>query len=211
MKWEGKKPGCGKRKPGIGGSPGGWQGPWDLPTRGWPTSQRWGGAWGRHAPAWGKGNRQDAWSLPAQPQPQPEPEPPTGAGGLQRQRAIEAPDPAGGGESRRPKLFWDLQTQSFSPDQPRRLTPHKGIERVLRARNQPPGLGAHTQQHATTHTCTHIQCSRCHTGTHTPTQVCMGTGVSCVRAHRLTHRCTYTLGTSHTRSPSCNTAGSSST
>lgn len=147
-------------------------------------------------------------SLPAQPQP----EPPTGAGGLQRQRAIEAPDPAGGGEFRRPKLFWDLQTQNLSAQtSPGGSHPTKE-ERVLGTRNQPPGLGL-THSNMQLHTRTHIWCSRCHTGTHTPTQVCVGTGVSCVRAHRvsLTHRCTYTLGTSHTHSPSCNTAGSSHT
>lgn len=101
-------------------------------------------------------------SLPAQPQP----EPPTGAGGLQRQRAIEAPDPAGGGEFRRPKLFWDLQTQNLSA-QPRRLTPHKGREGAWNQESA-PWTRAHTQQHATTHTYTHLvfQVSHRHAHTH---------------------------------------------
>lgn len=111
-------------------------------------------------PRGGKGNRQAAGPS----QPQSEPEPPTGAGRLQRQRAFEAPDPAGGGELRLLELFWDLQTQILSPHQPRQAGPWEG-RRVLQARIQPPLPCAHTA-HATARTNTHIRCSRCHTHTH---------------------------------------------
>lgn len=84
---------------------------------------------------------------------------------------------------------------------------------MLGARNQPPGLWAHTQQHATTHThmYTHpvFQVSHRHARTHSSLHVHWCPLRVCIPG--ITHSPVYThTGPPHTHPPSRNTAGSSS-
>ena len=124
---------------------------------------------------------------PVPPSPRPSLSPHRAWMPSERQRAIEASEPAGGGELRLPGLFWDLQTQNHSAlTRPRRLRPQE--QRVLRAKNRPPSGLTHSNTLLLTcvHTHSMSQASRTQIHVHPLTQVCTGTGchtLTCVHTH----------------------------
>lgn len=130
----------GGASPGIRGSPC-WQGR-PPPGGDLDSASKWAGlrahvvvvAVRKACQVW-PGERGPACS-PVPPSPSPSLSPHKAWMPSERQRAIEASEPAGGGELRLPGLFWDLQTQNHSAlTRPRRLRPQE--QRVLRAKNRP--------------------------------------------------------------------------
>lgn len=148
--------------------------------------------------------------LPGPSQPSPSPSPPQGLAVFRDKGPLRPQTQLGEGNSGDQSYFGIFRLKIFQPRPAQAAhTPQRNREGAWNQESAPWTRLTHNNMQLYTH----VHTSGVPGVTHTPTQVCVGTGVSCVHAHRvsLTHQCTYALGTSHTHSPSCNTARSSST
>lgn len=129
----------------------------------------------------GLGEREPAGSL-VPPSPSPSLSPPQGLASFRDKGPLRPQTQLGGGELRLPELFWDLQTRNnLALTSPGRLMPQERTEDTGRS------LGAHTATCNYTRVYTHSVFQVSHRHRRTAIQVCTGTSVTCMPAHRAPH------------------------